>query len=212
MRTRGWLAAVALSCIAIHLLPATHEWLTYDRAAIRNGEWWRLLTCHLVHFSTRHLLHNLAAFVVISGLLVKIEGGPKPFLLILGMLFVSFGLLRLRPAMAFYAGLSGIVSLLVWQFALNGFRSIPKHRTFFAFLLLALAGKLAFEFASGNSLAISFDYPAVIESMAHFLGALFAITCALLPNRHILKCHPLAQDRSRPKASSKHNHSFLASV
>ena len=89
--------------------------------------------------------------------------------------------------MAFYAGLSGIVSLVVWDFAVSGFIATPKHRTFFLCVIMMLAAKLGFEFASGRSVALSFKHGVAAEPVAHLLGALFAIGWALfsLCYRHI---------------------------
>ena len=177
--TLRWIAALVFPCLAIHLFPSTREWLRYDRHAILNGESWRLFTCHLVHFSPAHLFLNLAAFALISLLPSKRSPGQR-LLLISGMLFISTGLLLLRPGMAFYAGLSGVVTLLIWELAASGLITDPQHRTFFLCVIITLAAKLAFEFASGRSIALSFNHGVVTEPMAHLLGALFAIGWALL--------------------------------
>ncbi len=58
-------AAVVLAIILIQCLPAAQAALEFDRHAVGAGQVWRLLTCHLTHWSWSHLAADLAAFVVL---------------------------------------------------------------------------------------------------------------------------------------------------
>ncbi|MEE9338293.1 MAG: rhomboid family intramembrane serine protease, partial [Methylococcaceae bacterium] len=49
------------------------EQLIYDRALISQGEIWRLLTAHLVHLDSEHLILNLAALLVLGSLLEYLQ-------------------------------------------------------------------------------------------------------------------------------------------
>ena len=43
--------------------------LRYEREALRHGQWWRLLTAHLVHLGWAHLAMNALALVLLARLL-----------------------------------------------------------------------------------------------------------------------------------------------
>src|SRR4051812_40925481 len=56
--------------------------LRYEKSAAWNGEYWRLLTGHLVHASTAHLLLNVIGVGLIAGLFPR-DYSPRQWLLIL---------------------------------------------------------------------------------------------------------------------------------
>ena len=67
--------------------------LVYDRAAIGNGEIWRLATGHLVHLDLQHLGYNIGALLALGALYETASfGGPRR--LVLGVL----GFRRERPS------------------------------------------------------------------------------------------------------------------
>lgn len=81
----------------------------YQRAVILDGELWRVLTGHLVHYSHTHLLWDVLAFAVLATLTERQLGhaGLVKLLLLLAAV-ISASLLLFAPAMATYAGISGI--------------------------------------------------------------------------------------------------------
>lgn len=82
---------------------------SYQRSAILQGELWRLVTGHLVHYSTRHLVSNLLAFIALASWLEIRIGWRNCMKFLLGsMLFISAALWLLVPEMEVYAGISGI--------------------------------------------------------------------------------------------------------
>ena len=82
----------------------------WDREAIAAGQWWRLLTAHLVHLDARHLLLN------VFGLLLVVEMLCQPMtalevtsLLLTSAMGVSGLLWYLQSSLQWYAGLSGVL-------------------------------------------------------------------------------------------------------
>lgn len=65
------LAAVVL---AIQCSPALQDALAFDRSAVAAGEFWRLLTCHLTHWSWPHLAGDLSGLLGLLWLLHRHEG------------------------------------------------------------------------------------------------------------------------------------------
>ena len=102
--------AVALLAALATFWPPAFAFLVYDRAAVQGGQWWRLATGHLVHYSATHLFINLLAFLPV-GLVALWRGHRRfPLALLVSALIVGIGFYFLMPKMAFYAGLSGIVN------------------------------------------------------------------------------------------------------
>lgn len=126
----------------IFLLGVFHQWLNpylqFDRSDILVGQWWRLLTCNLVHLSVPHMLLNLAGFIL-AVVLFK-ENIPTKYWyanIVLCFLSVGFGILVFDTAVENYVGLSGalygvlafglilnikrqpLISLAVWAFMLH---------------------------------------------------------------------------------------------
>lgn len=90
--------------------------LLYGRAALADGEVWRLVTGHLMHFSWTHLAADTGGFLLL-GLLVEKEQGRRTLLrlLLLLSLGTSAALWLFVPQLAFYGGMSALnYGLLTW--------------------------------------------------------------------------------------------------
>lgn len=57
--------AVVLAAALVQLQPAAQLALEFDRQAIQTGQWWRLLTCSLPHWSWAHLAGDAAVFAAL---------------------------------------------------------------------------------------------------------------------------------------------------
>lgn len=68
-------------------LPQERLWL--DQHLTMNGQWWRLLTGHLVHSNSTHLLMNLSVFLLVIFCFENIGSWIKNTLVIV---FISLGL------------------------------------------------------------------------------------------------------------------------
>jgi rhomboid family GlyGly-CTERM serine protease len=82
--------------------------LEYDRVAVESGEWWRLITAHLVHLDSAHLFANAVAMVM---LLIICRGSRVRQLLQLPYLMAGSGVVMyfLAPQVQWYLGLSGVL-------------------------------------------------------------------------------------------------------
>jgi len=93
---------------------AARDWGSYDRAAVENGQVWRLVTAHLVHLGWAHLWPNLLALLLIAGLLEEFLNPVEWLLASLVTGFaISAGLYLLHPDIHWYVGLSGVLHGLV---------------------------------------------------------------------------------------------------
>ena len=82
----------------------------WDRAAIDAGQWWRLLTAHLVHLDVRHLLLNIFGLLLIVEILCQTMTALEFISLLFTCALGVGGLLwYLQPSLQWYAGLSGVL-------------------------------------------------------------------------------------------------------
>jgi len=152
---------ILAAVVAIDSVPGARDWLIYDRAAIETGEFRRLFTGHLCHFTTEHLAWN-ALVVATAGAWIelrRIRGGA--LLLWAGPWTISVGLFLLEPNMVQYGGLSALATAAVALIAL----SEKCAWLFCAVVIKAIIG----------SSWMAFDAEAVVSGISHQLGALTGI-------------------------------------
>ncbi len=171
-----WAAPIALLVI-ISLLQIANGVLSplldFDRNAIIQGEWWRLLTGHLMHTNLWHLAMNLGALLVI----LAVQGMHLTIarflvLLIAGCLMISLDILFLSPSMMIYSGLSGwLHCLLVW----GALADIVKHWSSGWLILLGVFIKVVWEQIHGGSSDIVALIDAKVAIDAHLFGAITGV-------------------------------------
>jgi len=177
-----WLTlAVAVVIVGVFAAgPATFDALVFDRAAIASGEAWRVLTGHLVHVDTGHLILDLAALVVLGGLVECAGHGSRPLLVLLGAGagVVTAALWVLEPDLARYCGISGVLNTLYVGAALM---LRPWLGSRWAAILIAADGaKIAVEAAGGTALFSTVTWPPV--PLAHAAGACAGLVAIYLPS------------------------------
>lgn len=178
-RPRGLavLVLVALLCGGLEVAGAPLATaLRYERGAIAAGEWWRLLSCHLVHYDGAHLALNLGGLALLWGLYSGELAPRAGALLAFGSaLAVGLGLYLGSPAVGWYLGLSGLLHGL-WAGA--GVAVLGRSRLEGALTLAVLAARLAYEQAGGTLAAhLGVDMPVV--PVAHLYGAGGGLATAL---------------------------------
>jgi len=148
--------------------------LLYERAAILSGELWRLLTGHLVHFSTEHLLLDLLCIAVV-GWTIETRRYPKFGLLcVVSALAVGLVSILFLPGMDRYGGLSAIGISAITYLCLFSLKENATHRWVYWAILFLTAVKIFCEAATGRMLLVPMDDPVVPVPLAHFTGALAA--------------------------------------
>jgi len=149
-------ASAAAACVA----PEGFAALSFQRAEILDGEWWRLLTCHLTHGSWQHFLWDTGAFILLGGQAERRFGRGYPLLLAASSAIVGLGLLLTLPELAWYCGLSGIDAALFCALLAADGREAWRERdrtvlALNAMWLLGLAGKIGYEYWTGSMLFVA---------------------------------------------------------
>lgn len=168
-RPELWLLGlVLLALVLLSLLGESGRLaLRYEREAVLQGEYWRLVTGHLVHGSLQHLLLNAAGLGLIAALFPR-DYSWRAWLLIalFSVLAIDVGLVFYQPQLQWYVGLSGVLHGALAAGAIAWWRHEAKPLALL--LSLILLGKLAWEQWHG-ALPLSGDLPVVVD--AHLYGA-----------------------------------------
>jgi rhomboid family GlyGly-CTERM serine protease len=200
-RQSKWLLCLGVSVCALALMvfPDALAGLRYDRTALLAGQWWRLISGHMVHLNAAHLAFNLFGLFLICELLWRdllwMHGCGLLFFSATG---ISALFWWLHPELAWYAGLSGALHGLWAGCALSGWWSMQirgevvpigstqtkthtapmfsaSSRYFFMWALLLLGLKLSLEAAYGPSPHTERMIEGSVISISHLYGALIGI-------------------------------------
>jgi len=177
-----------LAACAVLLLPtlageAGRRLLRYDRVGLTAGEWWRLLTAHVVHLDTRHALVNCLGLALMWALFAR-DYTPRQWVpIVLGaMAAIDAGLWLCDSTLLWYVGSSGALHGVMAAGAVAHIRRGQRDGWVLAGLL---AVKLAYEHWLG---ALPFSGSDAVVVSAHLYGVLGGATVAafLKPRRRPL--------------------------
>ena len=154
--------------------------LRYDRAGLAAGQWWRLLTGHIVHLDLEHAALNSLGMVLMWALFAR-DYSPRQWILIVlaTVAAIDAGLWLRDSTVAWYVGSSGALHGVMAAGTLAHLR----RRDLDGWILAAfIVVKLSFEQRSG---ALPFaDSGAGVVVDAHLYGALGgAVVAAFLKPR-----------------------------
>lgn len=165
-------------CIGLQVLQGTFpDVFLYDRAALASGEYWRLLSGHLVHTNSAHLLLNSLAIIALWFVFGRITllGERHPLLAYLGLaallcLLISAGLWLWFSEVEYYYGLSGVLHGL---FCFAAVSELFQRRWSGGLLLLGCFLKVGWELIAGPSAATESMIEAEVAVSSHLLGTVF---------------------------------------
>ena len=181
---RATLLAVAVAALCVALQGAgLVEALRFDRAAIADGAWWRLLSGNFVHLGAAHLGMNLAGLALVAVLVwERFDAAEWAATILLGSLAVGVGLYALNPDIGWYVGFSGTLHTLVVAGSIGDLRHYPRSA---AALLALVAAKLVWEQLAGALPGSEATAGGRVVVDAHLYGALAgaALAPALLLHR-----------------------------
>lgn len=163
--------ALLTACLLLLLVTLAGEGgrqaLRYERAGLAAGEYWRLLTAHLVHLDLRHTLLNSVGLILMWALFAR-DYTPRQWLAILlaSMAAIDAGLWLGDSTVLWYVGSSGVLHGIMAAGTVAHLRAGERDGWILATLLVA---KLAYEQWAG-ALPLSGSDPVVVD--AHLYGVL----------------------------------------
>lgn len=168
---------VSLLALAGFFQTITEPLLQFDRDAIAQGEWWRLISSQFIHYGVYHLLMNAAALIIINVALWR-DAAVKSYLITLFVCLAGtgIGLWFFDPDLFFYTGLSGALHGLIVAGLLFTLKQTPAIN---AVALLAVWGKVIYEhtpwFDPQHALL-----PVPVAVDAHLWGAVSGLIAGLM--------------------------------
>jgi rhomboid family GlyGly-CTERM serine protease len=149
--------------------------LRYDRDGLAAGQWWRLLTGHVIHLGYEHAVLDVAGLALMWALFAR-DYSARGWLLIIGLsiLGIDAGLWLLSSTTQWYVGSSGVLhGVLVAGTCAHLWRREPDGWI----LALLLIGKLLYEQTLG-ALPLTSGGAVIVD--AHLYGAAAGAVAALL--------------------------------
>lgn len=164
--------------------------LMYDRAAVTDGEWWRLVSAHFLHVGLAHFIANLCGLWVIWILV----GQSLTNTGWMGVFFVSApgitgALLFLHPSVDWYLGLSGVLYALI---ATGIVISIVHTPIVYLVAATCLLVKLIVDHYLSTEWAFSNWLGAPVLEASHFYGTASGgiIGCLILCSKYLRRQPP----------------------
>lgn len=164
-----WIALAATSTV-LQTLPVAMDWLPYERVAIGEGEWWRLLTGNLIHLGWGHLGLNVAGLLALGWLFAEdYTVTDWGLILLLSGFTTGIGLYLFTPEIAWCVGLSGALHGL---FAAGAIAWLFDGVAAGAWLLAGGAAKIAYEQMFGAMPMSAETIGGGVVTDAHLWGAI----------------------------------------
>jgi rhomboid family GlyGly-CTERM serine protease len=164
---RGLAAAVALLLLPLLGGQALREAWRYERAAVAAGQWWRLITCHVVHLDVTHALLNSVGLALLWALFAR-EYRVRQWLLAMAAsaLSIATGFWFFSTHLQWYVGAS---ALLHGVFACGCAALIRKRDRVGVIAGIVFVAKLAWEQWHGP---LPFERAEQVVTISHLYGAI----------------------------------------
>jgi rhomboid family GlyGly-CTERM serine protease len=188
---RGYGIALLGACALLALLEAggdtVRDALSFERAGLSAGQWWRAITAHFVHLDAGHAMLNCFGLVLMWALFAR-DYSPLRWVAIYlcSALCISAGLWLWNPEVTYYVGASGALHGVMTA----GTLAHVKRGDLDGWILVAfIVVKLGIEQYSG---ALPFAESGNTVVDAHFYGAVGGVVLACF-----LRSRPRAAPRPR---------------
>jgi rhomboid family GlyGly-CTERM serine protease len=164
---------IALLAVVVSASPPASMSLQFDREAVLRGELWRVITCHVTHWTFDHFTWDVLTFALL-GVIAEATGRRRfAACLVLSGVTVPLPVSWAHPELETYRGLSGIDSALFALVLADLFRRGVVGRVLATAAGLALASKIGFEWATGQTVFVDTgaEAPFAPVPIAHAAGA-----------------------------------------
>ncbi|WP_051219883.1 rhombosortase [Rheinheimera baltica] len=169
---------LAATMLLLALLPGSWQaTLYFDHLGIDKGQYWRLITGHLLHSNYWHLLMNSAGLAMVMLLHGRyFSYGQLALQWLLCGLAISAGLYFFSIDIQIYVGLSGLLhSMLI----LGAIKDIQLNMTTGWLLLLGIIGKVSWEQWQGPDAELAQLINANVAIDAHLYGVISGLLFCL---------------------------------
>ena len=172
------MAAILVAAMVLQVCPGAQALLEFDRARVAAGQWWRLVTCNLVHFGWPQLLADTGALAVLWWLSRR-RGLGLVWPVAAGAVAVGLGV-QLCGGVDVYRGLSGVNCALLAAALVDASLGRRKTAAWLWVPLLALLGsRCVYEMVTGKAIGVT-SLPAgvIVVGVAHLGGVAAGVVVA----------------------------------
>lgn len=148
---RSLLVGLCIVAALVFCVPQLEALLIFDRTAVADGQWWRLLSSSFVHLSPSHLLLNLLAMMIVLAWAPRALLGEALLLFLLVSMASGLFIGAAMPDMPYFGGLSGVVTAMFVYANLLALHD-RKYRWLHASIIGAVALKTSCELLFDASL------------------------------------------------------------
>lgn len=183
LRDVRWTFLIAFAVLLFQLASGFVPFLELDWRTFRLSSAYRLITCHLLHWSWNHLAWDLLLFVVLGGICEKTQRGRYLVYLCMASVIIPLVVFAKHTELTSYRGLSGIdsglFSLIATDRIIGSLRSKDRASFWvFSICLVGLFTKIASESYYGGNLFVS-DESFVPVPFSHLSGAILGLLIGL---------------------------------
>ena len=174
-----WLPAAIVVLCALLLAggDVARDQLQFERAAIGDGDAWRLISGHFVHLGSSHFLLNTGGLALVWFLTGRfLDWYQWVLAMALGIAVIDLGLWFLNPGLQWYVGLSGLLHALLATGLIAGLSTKRRELQLLAALLVL---KIAWEQLAGPlpGAERSSGGPVIVD--AHLFGVVAGLLSGL---------------------------------
>ena len=156
-----------------------NPYLRFDRAAIDQGQWWRIVTCNLVHLGHYHLALNMAGLLMLQYFFHDVLS-VRVWLaaLFIGFTGTGLALYWLNPELASYVGISGALHGFFLLALILSWQQTPVLNTI---IIALVVGRLIWEQTPSYDVNYMQDYiHGRVLVDAHLYGSVLGVLTSLL--------------------------------
>lgn len=175
---------VALAGLALVTPELTAAW-ELNRAAIADGQWWRVFTGHLTHWNLDHLFWDAATFVALAAACIWLRPLTTLTGTLVGCVVISATVFLAHPQLETYRGLSGLdtalftlLAAIIYQEArLDGDRALGAVAKW---AVASLVAKTGYEVVTGATLFVDSEVAGFMPlASAHAAGAVVGLLAGI---------------------------------
>jgi rhomboid family GlyGly-CTERM serine protease len=186
-----WLAIfiTAIPVVMFILFGAAPENFVFDRMAIAQGEFWRLITGHWVHSDFEHAAWDVCALFLLLTLCGKQTKIPLFSTFVIATIGIDLWLWFGKFGLDYYCGLSGVLNA-IFIIALYNVRQKTRSPVVWVSGLIAVA-KIIIEINAGQAMLTQTAWPSVpdIHAIGFMIGVAVVATYMVLmkmTNKHLV--------------------------
>ena len=165
------LAAILVASIMAQAWPDGAAALEFDRQRIAAGQWWRLVSGHLVHYGWPHLAADMGVFAILCWVAQRRRRGVA-WAVALGGVAVGMAVYGWAPDTDTYRGMSGVDSAVFGYLVVTAVARDRGPRVVAWLIVLAITlGRFIFETVTGRPiLPTSLPDGIAVVGIAHVAG------------------------------------------